>query len=125
MRSGQVDWMGWGTRTRTYPLGTDHIGRDVLSRLLYGARMSLGVGSAATTLSVMVSLLIGGVAGFAGGKLDLAVQRVVDAWMSFPGLLLLTSMTIVEFVVADAAAPRVAQHHGAGHHHLLDHGRDT
>ena len=58
--------------------------------------MSLGVGFAATTLSVVVSLLIGGVAGFVGGKLDLAVQRLVDAWMSFPGLLLLlTIMTIV------------------------------
>ena len=64
--------------SNTYPLGTDHIGRDVLSRLLYGARVSLAVGFAATTLSVVVSLLIGGVAGFVGGKLDLAVQRVVD-----------------------------------------------
>ena len=63
----------------TYPLGTDHIGRDLFSRLLYGARVSLGVGFAATTLSVVVSLLIGGVAGFVGGKLDLAVQRLVDA----------------------------------------------
>ena len=80
----------------TYPLGTDHIGRDLFSRLLYGARVSLGVGFAATTLSVVVSLLIGGVAGFVGGKLDLAVQRLVDAWMSFPGLLLLlTIMTII------------------------------
>ena len=81
----------------TYPLGTDHIGRDVFSRLLYGARVSLAVGFAATTLSVLVSLLIGGVAGFVGGKLDLAVQRLVDAWMSFPGLLLLllTVMTII------------------------------
>ena len=73
-----------------------HIGRDLFSRLLYGARVSLGVGFAATTLSVVVSLLIGGVAGFVGGKVDLAVQRLVDAWMSFPGLLLLlTVMTIV------------------------------
>ena len=80
----------------TYPLGTDHIGRDLFSRLLYGARVSLAVGFAATTLSVVVSLLIGGVAGFVGGKLDLAVQRFVDAWMSFPGLLLLlTIMTII------------------------------
>ena len=53
----------------TYPLGSDHIGRDVFSRLLYGARVSLAVGFAATTLSVLVSLLIGGVAGFVGGKL--------------------------------------------------------
>ena len=45
------------------------IGRDVLSRLLYGARVSLAVGFAATTLSVVVSLLVGGVAGFVGGKL--------------------------------------------------------
>ena len=59
-------------------------------------RVSLAVGFAATTLSVVVSLLIGGVAGFVGGKLDLAVQRLVDAWMSFPGLLLLlTIMTII------------------------------
>ena len=79
-----------------HPLGTDHIGRDLFSRLLYGARVSLGVGFAATTLSVLVSLLIGGVAGFVGGKLDLAAQRFVDAWMSFPGLLLLlTFMTII------------------------------
>ena len=56
----------------TYPLGTDHIGRDVLSRLLYGARVSLGVGFVATTLSVVVSLLIGWVAGFVGGMLALA-----------------------------------------------------
>ena len=54
------------------------------------------MGFAATTLSVVVSLLIGGVAGFVGGKLDLSVQRLVDAWMSFPGLLLLlTVMTII------------------------------
>ena len=89
-RSGPIT----GLPSSTYPLGTDHIGRDLFSRLLYGARVSLGVGFAATTLSVVVSLLIGGVAGFVGGKLDLAVQRLVDAWMSFPGLLL-TIMTIV------------------------------
>ena len=73
-------------------LGTDHIGRDVLTRLLYGAQVSIGVGFAATTLSVLVSLLIGGVAGFVGGKFDLTVQRFVDAWMAFPGLLLLLTI---------------------------------
>ena len=79
-----------------YLLGTDHLGRDFLSRIIYGARLSLVVGMAATTLNVVVALLIGGTSGFLGGKLDLAVQRFVDAWMCFPGLLLLlTVMSIV------------------------------
>ena len=79
-----------------YLLGTDHIGRDFLSRLIYGARLSIVVGMAATTLNVVVAFLIGGISGFLGGKLDLAVQRFVDAWMAFPGLLLLlTVMSIV------------------------------
>ena len=75
-----------------YLLGTDHIGRDFLSRIIYGARLSLTVGMAATTLNVVVAVLIGGVSGFLGGKLDLAVQRFVDAWMAFPGLLLLLTI---------------------------------
>ncbi len=79
-----------------YLLGTDHIGRDLLSRIIYGARISLGVGLAATALNVVVAVLIGGISGFLGGKLDLGVQRFVDAWMAFPGLLLLlTLMSIV------------------------------
>ena len=75
-----------------YLLGTDHIGRDLLSRLIYGARLSMLVGLAATTLNVVVAVLIGGISGFFGGKLDLAVQRFVDAWMAFPGLLLLLTI---------------------------------
>ena len=75
-----------------YPLGTDQIGRDFLSRLIYGARLSIFVGLAATTLNVVVAVLIGGTSGFLGGKLDLAVQRFVDAWMAFPGLLLLLTI---------------------------------
>ena len=79
-----------------YLLGTDHVGRDFLSRLIYGARLSLIVGLAATTLNVVVAVLIGGISGFLGGKFDLLVQRFVDAWMVFPGLLLLlTIMSIV------------------------------
>ena len=79
-----------------YLLGTDYVGRDFLSRLIQGARLSLTVGLAATTLNVVVAVLIGGSSGFFGGKLDLAVQRFVDAWMAFPGLLLLlTVMSIV------------------------------
>ena len=79
-----------------YLMGTDHLGRDLLSRIIYGARISLLVGLATTALSVVISTLIGGISGFLGGKFDLLVQRVVDAWMSFPGLLLLlTIMSIV------------------------------
>ena len=63
-----------------------------MSRIIFGARLSLGVGLAATALTVVVAVLIGGISGFFGGKLDLAVQRFVDAWMAFPGLLLLLTI---------------------------------
>ena len=79
-----------------YLLGADHFGRDLLSRLIYGARVSLLVGLATTVLSVVISTLIGGTSGFLGGKFDIIVQRGVDAWIVFPGLLLLlTLMSIV------------------------------
>ena len=79
-----------------YLLGADQLGRDFLSRIIFGARISLLVGLAVTTLSTVLSTLIGGISGFLGGKLDLVVQRFVDAWISFPGLLiLLTIMSIV------------------------------
>ena len=77
-------------------LGTDHIGRDLLTRLIYGARVSLTVGLAATAINVVVAMVIGGASGFVGGNVDLATQRFVDAWVSIPGLLiLLTIMSIV------------------------------
>ena len=80
----------------SYLLGTDHLGRDSLSRVIHGARISLTVGLAATTLNLVIAVLVGGVSGFFGGRLDLATQRFVDAWMSFPGLLLLlTVMSLV------------------------------
>ena len=81
--------------TAAYLLGTDHVGRDLLSRLIHGARLSLTVGLAATVLTVVVAVLIGGITGFIGfigGRLDLVTQRFVDAWMAFPGLLLLLTI---------------------------------
>jgi peptide/nickel transport system permease protein len=79
-----------------YLLGTDQLGRDLLSRLLFGAQISLTVGLSATALNVLIAVLIGSLSGFLGGKVDLVVQRFVDAWMAFPGLLLL--LTIMSLV---------------------------
>ena len=79
-----------------YLLGTDQLGRDLLSRLIFGAQISLTVGLAATAVNVVVAVLIGGPSGFFGGRIDLAAQRFVDAWMAFPGLLLL--LTIMSLV---------------------------
>ena len=67
-----------------------------MSRIIYGARISILVGLTVTTLDVVLGTLIGGISGFFGGKFDLLVQRFVDAWNAFPGLLLLlTAISIV------------------------------
>jgi len=68
-------------------LGTDQIGRDLLTRIIYGARVSVIVGLAATSLATFYSVVIGVTTGYIGGKFDLVVQRFVDAWMSLPGLI--------------------------------------
>jgi len=82
--------------SRQYLLGTDQLGRDVLSRIIYGARVSVIIGLSAATLNIVVASLVGIPSGFFGGKFDLLMQRFVDAVMAFPGLLILiTVMSIV------------------------------
>jgi peptide/nickel transport system permease protein len=73
-------------------LGTDQLGRDFLTRLLYGARISLYVGFGAVALGSVLATLIGVLSAYFGGRVDLLVQRSVDAWMAFPPLLLLMSI---------------------------------
>lgn len=69
--------------------GTDNLGRDLLSRCIHGAQLSVIIGCAAATLATLISGLIGIVSGYFGGKVDLVIQRFVDAWMSFPDLIIL------------------------------------
>jgi len=69
--------------------GTDNLGRDVLSRCIFGAQLSVIIGCSAAALATVISAAIGIVSGYFGGKVDMAVQRVVDAWMSFPDLIVL------------------------------------
>lgn len=74
--------------TATYLLGTDAVGRDILSRLIYGARFSLFIGVVVVSLSLSIGITLGLLAGFVGGKLDTLIMRVMDVILSFPSLLL-------------------------------------
>jgi peptide/nickel transport system permease protein len=72
-----------------HPFGTDNLGRDMLSRVLHGAQFSVIIGLSAAGLATLVSILIGVPTGYVGGRFDLVIQRVVDAWMTFPALVIL------------------------------------
>jgi peptide/nickel transport system permease protein len=69
--------------------GTDNLGRDVLSRCIYGAQLSVIIGLSAAALATLISAFLGTVSGYFGGKFDMLMQRFVDAWMSFPDLVIL------------------------------------
>jgi peptide/nickel transport system permease protein len=73
-------------------LGTDQLGRDLLTRLIYGARISLYVGFGAVLLGSALATAVGILSAYFGGRVDMLVQRGVDAWMAFPPLLLLMSI---------------------------------
>lgn len=76
-------------------LGTDKLGRDVLSRTIYGARISLLVGGVTVALSLSIGLLLGSVSGYFGGWIDQSLMRMVDILMAFPGILLAIAFTAV------------------------------
>ncbi len=73
-------------------LGTDQIGRDLLTRILYGARISLYVGFGAIGIASLLATALGILSAYWGGRADLFLQRLVDAWMAFPPLLILMSI---------------------------------
>jgi len=79
-----------------YWLGADNLGRDILSSVIFGARISVIIGLAASTIATVLSLIIGMLSAYIGGKLDLIVQRFVDATMCFPQLILMMiAMSII------------------------------
>ncbi|MCY3927630.1 MAG: ABC transporter permease [Acidobacteria bacterium] len=88
--------------SRQFLLGTDHLGRDLFSRVLMGARLSMIVGFCAAALATVVSILIGVLSGYLGGWFDMLTQRLVDAWMTFPDLVLL-------IVIVSVVGPGITQ----------------
>lgn len=74
--------------TWAHPLGLDELGRDILARLVAGARVSMLVGVSVVLVSALLGLLVGGIAGYAGGWVDTVLGRVIDVLMAFPGILL-------------------------------------
>jgi peptide/nickel transport system permease protein len=96
-------WMTGGEAA--FPLGTDDQGRDVLSAIFYGARISLLVGFASVLLSVLIGVTLGLLSGYLGGRVDAAIMRVADVQLSFPAILI----ALLIDGVARGVLPREAQ----------------
>ena len=79
-------WVAQGVTS--YPLGTDDQGRDVLSTIMYGARISLGVGAAAVLFALVVGVTLGLLSGYLGGRVDAFIMRIADIQLSFPAILI-------------------------------------
>lgn len=75
-----------------HPFGTDQLGRDIFSRVIWGGRYTLGASLAVVTLSVVMATVVAVVSGYFGGKVDLVIQRFVDAWIAFPAFILLIAL---------------------------------
>ena len=99
----------WETEGRAkYPLGTDDQGRDILSALMFGARISLLVGAASVFLSVLIGVALGLLAGFLGGKVDALIMRTCDVMLSFPAILVALLIAGVGRALFPNAADSVA-----------------
>lgn len=81
--------------SREHWLGLDELGRDILSRLLYGARISVAVGLVVVLLATLIGTLVGSVAGYAGGRTDAVLMRLTDVFLAFPGILLAIALVAV------------------------------
>lgn len=79
-----------------YPMGTDHLGRCIFSRMVFGIRMSLFIGLTVVLFSSLLGIILGGAAGYYGGVLDEAIMRVVDAFLSFPSIFL--ALAVIGFL---------------------------
>lgn len=107
----------WPFQDAAYPLGTDSLGRDVLAGLVHGARVSLFVGFASTLLGIGVGIVVGAVAGYAGGWWDTVLMRLVEFFQTIPAFVLLVvviaiaqpSIAIITFAIALVRWPTVAR----------------
>jgi ABC-type dipeptide/oligopeptide/nickel transport system permease subunit len=105
---------------REFPLGTDNLGRDILSRLMYGSRASIGAAAVATIVISILGISIGSLAGYLGGWVDSVLMRIVDVLLAFPSLILalaivgvlgpgLTNMLIAVTIIAWAGYARLVR----------------
>jgi peptide/nickel transport system permease protein len=84
-----------GGPSLVHPMGQDKLGRDILSRIVYGSRVSVKVGVTVVGISLLVGLFIGSLSGYAGGWTDEIIMRIIDILMAFPGILLAIAMIAV------------------------------
>jgi len=113
----EINMVGRVGPSLEYPLGTDRLGRDILSRIMYGARISLLIGVVSVAIGLTIGSMIGILAGFVGGRLDTVLMRFIDALLAFPGVLLALvviaalgpSLTNVMIAVGISAIPEYAR----------------